>query len=143
MNLVWRDQLSVGNDVIDTDHKYLIEIINRAGRDLQAKNLQKLFVALDELSKYSVEHFAREEMIAHRVGYEQVPHLHQSHESLLKHLDQVKNDIGKMEQAWSSEAAERFTNLLRNWLIDHVIKEDLLMKPTLQKYSPRFDPRLK
>ena len=29
MSLVWRDQLSVGNNVIDSDHKYLIEIINR------------------------------------------------------------------------------------------------------------------
>jgi len=30
MGLQWRDQLSVGNDLIDTDHKYLIDLINRA-----------------------------------------------------------------------------------------------------------------
>jgi len=37
--------------------------------------------------------------------------------------------------------AEKFTKLLRSWLIDHVIKEDLLMKPVLKKHSPLFDPR--
>jgi hypothetical protein len=29
---------------------------------------------------------------------------------------------------------------MRDWLINHVIKEDLLMKPALQKYPPSFDP---
>ncbi len=28
MSLVWREQLSVGNDAIDADHKHLIDIVN-------------------------------------------------------------------------------------------------------------------
>ena len=34
MGLLWRDQFSVGNDLIDMDHKHLIEIINKAETNL-------------------------------------------------------------------------------------------------------------
>lgn len=49
MSLQWRDQLSVGNDLIDSDHQYLIEIINRAEAGLKAKNRRALAWALDSL----------------------------------------------------------------------------------------------
>lgn len=141
MSLIWREQLSVGNDVIDSDHKHLIEIINQSELSLKTKNRRELTAALDNLSQYSLVHFDREEKIASAVGYTQVPHLNQSHEALLKQLDQVRGEIDAIGQEWSTEAIEHLTNLLRNWLVDHVIKEDMLMKPTLQKYSPRFYPR--
>jgi hemerythrin len=141
MSLVWREQLSVGNNVIDSDHRYLIDIINQVGKSLSNRNHRELVAGLASLSHYSQEHFAREEKIAHAAGYQQVPHLGETHQALLKQLDQVKQEAGGMVQEWSSETAERLTRLLRNWLIDHVIKEDLLMKPVLQKHSPLFDPR--
>jgi hemerythrin len=141
MGLVWREQLSVANDVIDNDHRHLIDIINRVEQSLDARNRKELSAVLESLSKYSQEHFAREEKIARAAGYEQVPDLSHSHEALIKQLDEIKTEIGGMGQEWSPAVAEKFTKLLRNWLIDHVIKEDLLMKPVLQKYSPLFDPR--
>jgi len=141
MSLVWREQLSVGNDVIDADHKYLIEVINQVERSLDIKNRNELFAAFDTLYQYSQKHFAQEEKIARAAGYRQVPHLSQSHEALVKQLDQLKREIEAMGEEWSSAVVEHFTHLLRNWLIDHVIKEDLLMKPTLQKFPPSFDPK--
>ena len=53
-------------------------------------------------------------------------------------LAELKAEIG---DTWEPSAAEHFSSFLRTWLIDHVIKEDLLMKPFLKKLSPRFDPR--
>lgn len=141
MSLLWREQLSVGNNVIDSDHKYLIEIINRAEVGLSSKNRNELTAALDDLERYSRLHFDREEKIAIAVGYTQVPHLNQSHKELLGHLDQIRGEVDAMGQDWSTETVQHFTKFLRDWLINHVIKEDLLMKPTLQKHSPSFDPR--
>jgi hemerythrin len=141
MSLVWREQLSVGNNVIDSDHRHLIDIINLASESLGKKNRKELLVSLESLSQYSQAHFVREERIAHAAGYKQVPNLNESHQALLKQLDQLRSEVGEMEQEWSPETAEHFASLLRNWLLDHVIKEDLLMKPTLQKLSPLFDPR--
>lgn len=141
MSLLWRDQLSVGNNVIDSDHKHLIDIINKVEHSLGTKNKSELAAALDDLSQYSRVHFAREEKIAEAVGYTQVPHLNQSHQELLKQLEQVRGEIDAMGRNWSPETVGRFTQFLRDWLINHVIKEDLLMKPVLQKHSPHFDPR--
>jgi hemerythrin len=139
MSLVWRDQLSVGNNVIDSDHKQLIAVVNEVEKSLSTKNLEGLSASLDCLLDYSQQHFAREEKIAQAAGYAEVPYLHQSHAVLATQLDQVKSEIAAMGQDWSSTTVEHFTNLLRNWLIDHVIKEDLLMKPALQKHPPSFN----
>jgi hemerythrin len=140
MSLLWRNQLSVGNNVIDTDHKYLIEIINKVEQCLGRKSQSNLAATFDDLSQYSRVHFDREEKIANAVGYKQVPHLNQSHQELLKQLDQLRGEIDALGQEWPSEVTEHVTNFLRDWLINHVIREDRLMKPILQKYSPNFDP---
>ncbi|MDO9005003.1 MAG: bacteriohemerythrin [Aquabacterium sp.] len=141
MALVWREQLSVGNEVIDSDHRYLIDIVNRIEESLGNKNRKELIAGVDSLGNYSQQHFVREEKIALAAGYKQVPNLSESHAALLVKLEQVKRDVEAMGQEWSAETAKALTSLLRDWLIDHVIKEDLLMKPTLQKHSPLFDPR--
>lgn len=138
MGLQWRDQLSVGNDLIDSDHKYLIEIINKAEVNLKANNRAALLRVLDELSAYGKTHFEREELIAHAVGYPGAAQLHESHGNLVTALDKFRDDTGSV---WTADAATQFTTFLRDWLIQHLIKEDLPMKPWLIKHSPRFDPR--
>jgi two-component system chemotaxis response regulator CheY len=118
--------------VIDADHKQLIEIINLVERSLVTINQSELTLALDSLTQYSKVHFAREEKIAGAAGYTQVAHLHKSHEALLKKLDHLKQEIG---EEWAASSIEHFTTFLRDWLINHVVKEDMLMKPFLEKYT--------
>ena len=142
MPIVWREQFRVGNDVIDEDHKYLIEIINSAEQGLMEKNQASLAVELGRLTVYAQEHFQREELIARAAGYEQSERLAESHHALVGKLAEIKAQIEADEDGFPPEAVHRFGELLRNWLIDHVIKEDLLMKPTMKKHSPLFDPRM-
>lgn len=141
MAIVWRDQLSVGNNVIDSDHKHLIDIINCVEKSLSEKNRNTLAKNLENLAQYSLFHFEREEKIAVAAGYTQVPKLSLSHASLITNLKEMQAEFDDAGSEWSLDAADHFASFLRNWLIDHVIKEDLLMKPFLQKYSPAFDPR--
>lgn len=141
MTLQWRDEMSVCNKVVDTDHQYLIEIINRIEQSLKTRNRLELNKQLGNLTQYSQVHFEREERIALAAGYTQVPGLNKSHLSLMFSLNQVRTEFNEAGESWSPEAAEHFTLFLRNWLIDHVIKEDLLIKPFLQKFSNSFDPR--
>lgn len=138
MGLQWREQLSVGNDLIDADHQRLIDIINQADRGLQAMSRASLLTALEELDKYSRVHFSLEEKIAQAVGFPDLGHLHSSHMLLLETLNRIGQEIG---EHWDKPAADHFGQFLRDWLINHVIKEDMLLKPYLKKYSPRFDPR--
>jgi len=138
MSLQWREQLSVGNDLIDNDHKHLITIINQAEDTLATMNLSSLKSVLNSLADYSKFHFAREEWVAGAAGFPQVPQLHQSHEALIKKLTEVSQEL---DTELSETAAQNLVQFLRDWLINHVIKEDLMMKPFLTKFSPKFDPR--
>ena len=83
MGLQWRDQLSVGNDLIDGDHKYLIDIINKVEVSMKANNRAELMALLDELGHYGKTHFEREELVAKAVGYPQADQLHESHIQLV------------------------------------------------------------
>jgi hemerythrin len=139
MSLQWREQLSVGNDLIDDDHKYLIDIVNQAEQSWKAKNRANLVAVLDRLSEYSKSHFSKEESIAAAAGYPGAMQLHETHEELVNKLDQFKQEIG---EEWTESSGEHLNAFLRDWLISHVIKEDMLMKPFLKKLSPKFDPRL-
>lgn len=138
MSVQWRDQFSVGNDLIDADHKYLLEIINKAELSLQAHQHGALVAVLEELAHYGQMHFEREERVARAVGYPKAQQLHASHEMLVQSLVTFRADLGA---SWTPEAGTRFAEFLRDWLIQHVIKEDLQMKPWMTKFSPRFDPR--
>ena len=140
MGLLWCDQMSVGNNVIDSDHKYLIATINRVERSVGTKNRSEIAAALDVLSRYSRAHFDREEKIAHAIGYRQAPLVNQSHQDLLKQLDQLGGEIDAMGLDYPSGAVQHFTHCMGDWLMNHVIREDMLMKPILQKYSPNFYP---
>lgn len=138
MSLQWRDQLSVANDLIDGDHQHLIEIINLAEVSLQAHNPGELSRVLQELHRYGKSHFEREEQIARAIQFPRADSLHESHQELSHQLEKFRDEVGEQ---WSEAAIQEFSTFLRNWLINHVIKEDMLMKPWLQRFSPRFDPR--
>ncbi len=138
MPIVWREQLSVANDMIDNDHKHLIALLNEIERILPTKNRVKLISALDELARYSAIHFDREERTAKAAGYTQTATLNQSHKKLFDKFDEIRTEFNNSANEWSDDASAHFVNFLRDWLIGHVIKEDLLMKPTFQKLSPSF-----
>lgn len=139
MGLQWRAQLSVGNDLVDADHKHLIEIINKADNCLQTMSRTGLLAALSDLEKYSTLHFSLEEKIAEAVGYPGHAQLHMSHQQLLENLGSITERIGGH---WDKSAADHFGQFLRDWFVNHVIKEDMLLRPYLTKFSPRFDPRV-
>lgn len=140
MTIMWREQLRVGNDIIDEDHKYLIDIINQIGVHLQNNEMSALELDLQRLYDYSLLHFSREEKIAVAVGFELAFGLHHSHQTLMERLATIRTAFVESEKTWTPQLALELSEFLRNWLIDHVLHEDMLMKPALQKYPPDFSP---
>lgn len=130
--ILWRDQMSVGNTLIDQDHRYLVCLINSIELALRSHvPLNELESLLGSLSEYADIHFAREEEIMQAMKYPQLVE-HKNHHLLLKmdfrRLEAEISDAYRGEQLAES-TARHITELLRNWLLNHVIKEDMLMKP--------------
>lgn len=140
MGLKWTKQLSVGNAVIDSDHKNLISIVNNVRNAVRARNsliLPKLFAHFE--SALCI-HFANEKKIARAVNFDFSGHM-QEQQYALEELQHLKDEQVVKSGLCSDGAVEHFTDFLKNRLIDdHIVRLDMLMKPALQAHGYTFRP---
>ncbi|MCU7843797.1 MAG: hemerythrin domain-containing protein [Candidatus Thiodiazotropha sp. (ex Monitilora ramsayi)] len=136
--------MSVGNHLIDMDHRLLICKINLVECALQSpgEEAAHLRLALDELEQYTVEHFDREERIQLAIDYTSYGDHKYLHQGLVKRLQEIKQGIlGIEDRERLVEESSGIVELLRDWLLVHVLKEDMKMRPFLQKYPRHFAPQ--
>lgn len=133
MTLLWRKQLAVGNESIDTDHKYLICLINTVDLSLRtAQNRDILLTTLEQLAEYTHLHFAREEQLMVSVHYPRYDQHKAQHQLLIRELSGIRAQLeAQADQTFTPAQCDTFAKLFRHWLIDHVVKEDMLLKPLL------------
>jgi len=136
MPVMWRNQMSVGNDRIDQDHRYLLCLINTIDFALGGGEHEDILVAaLDQLDFYTKDHFAREEKLMLKISYPKYPDQRTAHELLISQLSEIRHKILVIQgNPDMRDIIPDITELLRNWLLDHVLKDDMLMKPFFQKY---------
>jgi hemerythrin len=129
----WRAAMAVGHPVIDGDHRKLIELINRfetGGTDTAEQTLLGL-------RSYGRQHFAREERLQIAAHYPLAGAQQAAHRHLSAQVDRL------LEQWRAASAADRpalvaeIAGLLRQWLIEHILQQDLQMRP----YASRMPDR--
>jgi hemerythrin len=131
-HIQWRDAMSVDHGVIDDDHRHLIDIINRF-TDHVVDSPDALAEAVDvrnALKFYTETHFTREERLQALAGYPESRLQHDDHRRLLATLDEII--VATRSGADPARITEDLGRLLKHWLLDHIIKLDLRMKP----YAP-------
>lgn len=138
MPIQWRKQMSVGNLIIDLDHRYLLSLINQVEYALRhPEEYDNLKMALEQLAEYAREHFAREEQLQLRIQHRAYMKHKMAHQSLLDRLDEISAEILSSEDPEALKTRrEEIVPLLRDWLLDHVLKEDMKMKPDLEQLPP-------
>jgi len=121
----WSDELSVGIDLIDRQHKILIRAINLLAMAIEHKSSNELLSEIfDTLIDYADTHFAYEEELFDQFGYPDAePHKAQ-HQALLKQVIDLQDRWQKGEAGVGVEVL-RF---LVDWLRKHILGTD-------QKYS--------
>ena len=136
MALIWRDSMSVGNDAIDHDHRYLVCYVNTVELALQnPKEKEVLLTSLSQLYNYAYEHFMREEIIQKKILYPEINSHRMEHKKLLEELMELKNKLKKNYDVDDiSKRYDEIITFLRHWLIDHVLNTDMLLKPYLLKH---------
>lgn len=133
MTLAWRKQLNLGHNALDNDHMYLLSLINQAESALRSPSKRgQLQAILKELQAYTHSHFSREEQLMAAVGYPGLEKHKQSHTDLANQLQGIADKfLAGDDEILTEMATEDMVHLMRSWLIDHIIKEDLLLKPYL------------
>ncbi len=117
----WKDSMSVGNQVIDTDHRKLIQYINEMQEAMMAGHGRDIVgTILNRLVAYTHEHFAREELIWKGGHYAGLEKHKKEHTDLLKTVNEFKAKFDKGTVTLSVEVM----SFLRDWLKNHILKSD-------------------
>ncbi|MBF0220043.1 MAG: hemerythrin family protein [Gammaproteobacteria bacterium] len=144
MTILWRDQMSVGNNSIDSDHRYLICLVNMVELCLQTpEDKEMLMGVFDMLLSYTQEHFSRESKMQYQMKYNRYDIHRVEHQNLIVDAERIRKELESMDTPAKIEReAKRIVTFLRAWLVNHVLKEDMLMRPYLTKLPPDWRPKL-
>ncbi len=120
--LSWRADYEVGVATIDTEHRYLFELINEfhdrsAGGETRVAVLQ----VLSKLVGYAEEHFQHEEALMFEHAYPQLERQRDSHETLFASLFELNERLSKGD----ADIDFQTMRFLKGWLVDHILKEDM------------------
>ncbi len=97
MTIIWRDQLSVSNNLIDKEHKYLIEQLNAIEVAVNSKENHDILVeTLAHLVDYTQTHFEHEEVIQQKIRYPELEKHKQEHKQIMLDLFDIKDQLDKI-----------------------------------------------
>lgn len=124
----WTDDLNVGFELIDKQHRVLLDMINELYDALmEIQGQEALRKIVNRMVEYAAIHFMVEEkhMIEH--GYPDYENHKIIHDSFSRKALDLKNQLSEEGFVLSLDVL----NFLRDWLIDHIQGTD-------RKYIPFF-----
>lgn len=125
----WSDDLSVGNQFIDADHKKLIQLINDFHNAMeQGRGNDVIGKVLNNLIIYTKEHFQREQTEMQRIQYPKYLAHKLEHEKLIKDVLELQQSFAK----GTSMLSLKVSKFLRDWLVNHILQTDKLLANALR-----------
>ncbi len=119
----WSDELSVGIEEIDEQHKVLLKLINQMHTAIHERHgSEAVDSILAELIEYTRIHFAVEESLMRILNYSGYIEHHEQHQELLEHVVQLQKKLASGKTAISFE----LMHFLKKWLTQHILEEDML-----------------
>jgi hemerythrin len=135
MTINWNEDLSVGDEILDSDHKTLINLINKFEWAIEGDiSYPRLNKTLDELEAYTMGHFKREEQKQEEIGYPQSGPHQALHRELVRQLHEHREKFNVAAEKEGVEGAvivREIALFLKDWLIQHIMDHDKRYKPYL------------
>lgn len=118
----WTNELSVGINSIDEQHKKLVNMINALNDAMQTGGsnelLGKIFTGL---AAYTQKHFAYEENMFAEFGYSDAEEHKRQHNELIAQVVELKERFMENPQGTISNDLMQF---LKRWLTNHIMRTD-------------------
>lgn len=115
--LEWSPELAVDIDILDTQHKTLVAMINElAGAMKDGTAKKKMLNILLQLKEYTATHFSEEEKLFDRYQYPKTAEHKKSHSDFVEKVLAVEDDIVSGRITISLELLE----FLKDWLVSHI-----------------------
>ncbi|MBN1907206.1 MAG: hemerythrin family protein [Deltaproteobacteria bacterium] len=118
----WEESLSVKVSEIDTQHKKLVELINKLHEAMKERKANTVLGGIiDELVDYAINHFRTEESYFDKFGYLKAVQHRKEHKDFVSKVAAFKDDFARNKIMLSMEIME----FLKAWLINHIKKIDM------------------
>lgn len=117
--LLWRDSLNTGIDVIDGQHRRIVDYINQLRDAVVRGERAPVGEVIESTIDYTLSHFGFEEALMEDAGYEFVRPHKKVHELFIKR-------VGELHQRFKAgeDVAEELHSLLARWLFSHIGNDD-------------------
>lgn len=139
--VAWRDEMSIGVKTIDDDHKALFAIVDEFDA---CKTRQCAERVCRKLYAYCQTHFKREEEIQAAMLYSNRQRHAEEHAQILKRLTLLirKSFLAEDGAADDNALIINLGELMRDWVLGHVLHSDLAMKGFYQGAHHLVPPHL-
>ena len=126
----WRKEYEVGVPQIDDEHRRLFSLINEY-HDEHARGDTRAQIPrlLNQLVSYAEEHFQHEEKLMSDNGYPLLDKHRELHHDLVASVFAINERLA----ADPGRARTEILQLVKNWLVDHIIKNDIDIAEFLQR----------
>ena len=132
---IWTDQLNLGIEVIDQQHRRIVEYINQLD-DARSRGLSRDEISwlIGELVDYTISHFGFEESMQEEAGYPFSKSHKKVHDLFAQRVNSFKERLDKGE-----DVTKELNSMLVTWLFNHIKRDDLdyvdTVKAHLQKQN--------
>jgi hemerythrin len=126
--VAWSDDFSVGSELIDTQHKGLVEMTNSLFRGCERHDEMISFMrAIQSAVNYAKIHFATEERFMQKTNYPDSAAHKAEHDAFVA---EVLSQVKKFETGACTPLD--FALYLKNWLLNHIAVSDKKFTPYLK-----------
>ena len=120
MRAVFDDNLVTGNEMIDGQHRELIEKINKLLDSCENGNDKRVAITtLDYLADYTEFHFFEEEKLQETIGYPGIDAHKKEHDKLREVVKDLYNMLEE-EEGPSNAFVEQVNKNVIEWLYGHI-----------------------
>jgi len=132
-DIEWNEGMSVGVESIDQDHKILLSLINEINEAINNDSTHLIIkIIFEKLEKYVKEHFSREELLLEQCNYEGLAEHKQQHVEFINKIPKLRNQL---LHADTVEVAQEVHLFLFNWLMTHIIIDDMSYAQTVHDHG--------
>ena len=137
--MLFSKELSVGNRIIDSEHKKLHGIIDGIADLIMARDIATLHEAFELLENRLHAYFAVEENIAQAVNFDFAQH-RLAHQHLLNEFRRIKHGLMAKNGIWTKFEKAGHINSMRKCLVRHITEDGKQFKIVLGNYLYDFQP---
>lgn len=119
MKLAWTDDLSVGNAMIDADHKMLLDMVNGVVHAIKIGDCSALSQAFELLDGSFRTHCACEENVVQAIKIPFIQHK-LAEQYFLRELNYLKDELLDRNCVCGEDAIRHYSDSLRGLLMDHI-----------------------